>query len=85
MCLCIPMQVIQCAGVMARCRARGVERHVSLFLLQHENIGVGDYVMVHRGEALQKMTVAEAEDAWAAFDEILVAPDAASAPEVITS
>lgn len=76
MCLGVPMQVVRCEGVMAQCCTRGVERRVSLFLLQHEDIGVGDYVMVHRGEALQKLTPDEAAEAWAMYDEILANPKA---------
>ncbi|MDY6991663.1 MAG: HypC/HybG/HupF family hydrogenase formation chaperone, partial [Pseudomonadota bacterium] len=36
MCLGIPMQIIEINGFDARCTAKGVERDVSLFMLQHE-------------------------------------------------
>jgi len=69
MCLAIPMQVVECGGFVARCEAKGIERAVSLFLLQHEHIQPGDFVMVHVGYAIQKMTEAEAQSAWQLLDE----------------
>ena len=71
MCLGIPMQVMEVDRFNARCEAKGVERTVSLFLLQDEPIEVGDYVMVHVGYAIQKMTEEEAQSAWEVYDEML--------------
>ncbi|MGJ4883868.1 MULTISPECIES: HypC/HybG/HupF family hydrogenase formation chaperone [unclassified Bradyrhizobium] len=76
MCLGIPMRVVECDGVMARCEAKGIERMVSLFLLQHETIDPGDHVVVHVGYAIRKMSEAEASSAWDLFDELLAAEDA---------
>jgi hydrogenase expression/formation protein HypC len=73
MCLGIPMEVIAIDGYLARCRAKGVEREVSLFLLQDEPLMAGDFVMVHVGYALQKMTPQEARSAWELYDEMLAA------------
>ncbi len=53
MCLGIPMQIREITGYTARCEARGVERDVSLFLLQDTRPAIGDYVMVHVGYAIQ--------------------------------
>ena len=47
MCLGIPMQVKQIDGFVARCEAKGVEREVNLFMLQDDEIAIGDYVMVY--------------------------------------
>jgi hydrogenase expression/formation protein HypC len=77
MCLGIPMQVVEIDKFMARCQAKGVERDVSLFMLQHETIAVGDFVMVHVGYAIQKMSEQEALSTWELFDEILSLEDAA--------
>ncbi|MBI1418933.1 MAG: HypC/HybG/HupF family hydrogenase formation chaperone [Limimaricola sp.] len=77
MCLAVPMQVVSIDGMRARCAARGAERVVSLFLLQHERIVPGDYLMVHGGQALQTMTAAQAADAWALYDEMFAEADAA--------
>ncbi len=73
MCLGIPMQVIAVDGYLARCSAQGIERDVSLFLLQDEPIATGDFVMVHVGYAIQKMTPQDARSAWELFDEVLAA------------
>ncbi len=71
MCLGIPMRVVEVDGFNARCEAKGVERDVSLFLLQHEPVATGDFVMVHVGYAIQKMTEQEALSAWELYDEVL--------------
>ncbi len=71
MCLGIPMQIVSIDGYNARCTARGVMREVSLFMLQHEPVAVNDFVMVHVGYALQKMTEQEAHSTWELLDEVL--------------
>jgi hydrogenase expression/formation protein HypC len=75
MCLGVPMRVVERDGFMARCEAKGIERSVSLFLLQHEEILPGDHVMVHVGYAIQKMSEQEAESSWALYDEMLATLD----------
>jgi hydrogenase expression/formation protein HypC len=65
------MQIVEIDGYNARCSAKGVQREVSLFMLQGEPIAVGDYVMVHVGYAIQVMTEQEARSAWELFDEML--------------
>lgn len=75
MCLGVPMQVIAADGYRARCSAQGVEREVSLFLLQDEAVGVGDFVLVHVGYAIQKMTPQDARSTWELLDEALAAAD----------
>ncbi len=70
MCLAIPMQITAIDGFDARCEARGVERDVSLFMLQNEEVKVGDYVMVHVGYAIQKVTPQEARSTWELFDQL---------------
>ncbi|MCB9993375.1 MAG: HypC/HybG/HupF family hydrogenase formation chaperone [Hyphomicrobiaceae bacterium] len=71
MCLGVPMQVVEHDGITARCEAKGIERSVSLFLLQHEDIKPGDHVMVHVGYAIQKMTAEDAKISWELLDEML--------------
>ena len=73
MCLGIPMQVVSIEGYNARCEAKGVSRDVSLFLLQGEDIKIGDHVMVHVGYAIQTMTEQEARSTWELLDEMLAA------------
>ena len=71
MCLGIPMQIQSIDRYLARCEAKGVERDVNLFMLQEDEIAVGDFVMVHIGYAIQKMTEQEARSAWEIYDEML--------------
>ena len=73
MCLGIPMQVVSIDGYLARCSAKGVERDVSVFLLQDDLPTPGEFVMVHVGYALQKMTPQEARSAWELYDQMLAA------------
>ncbi len=80
MCLGIPMQVMEISGFNARCEAKGVEREVSLFMLQDEEIKPGDFVMIHVGYAIQKMTPQEARSAWELFDQMLAAEGAPPDP-----
>lgn len=70
MCLAIPMQITHVDGFNARCTAKGVEREVSLFLLQDESVREGDYVLIHVGYAIQKITEAEALSSWELFDQM---------------
>ncbi len=75
MCLGIPMQIIEIKDFNARCEAKGVERDVSLFMLQHETVNIGDFVMVHVGYAIQKMSETDALSTWELFDEMLRAAE----------
>ncbi|MCK5649526.1 MAG: HypC/HybG/HupF family hydrogenase formation chaperone [Gammaproteobacteria bacterium] len=77
MCLGIPMKILEINQFMARCEAKGIERDVSLFMLQDEVTQVGDYVVVHVGYAIQKMSEAEAATAWQIYDEMLSLEDQA--------
>lgn len=70
MCLGIPMQIQSIDGFIASCEAKGVKRDVNLFMLQDEAFSIGDYVMVHIGYAIQKMTEQEAQSAWEVYDEM---------------
>lgn len=73
MCLAIPMRIESIEAYTARCQAKGVWRDVSLFMMQDKLPQVGDYVMVHVGYAIQKVTEADARSTWELFDEILEA------------
>ncbi len=75
MCLGIPMQVVELSGFNARCEAEGIERSVSLFMLQGEDITVGDHVLVHVGYAIQKLEAEDAAERWALLHEALTRED----------
>ena len=71
MCLAIPMQIKKIDNFTALCEAKGIEREVSLFMLQHENIKLGDFIVVHVGNAIQKISEADAITTWELYDEML--------------
>ena len=71
MCLAIPMKVTHIDGFKARCVAKGVERDVSLFLLQDETLQEEDYVLIHVGYAIQKISEEEALTTWELLDNML--------------
>lgn len=73
MCLAIPMQVVDVDGFSARCEAKGIQRDVSLFMMQDETVEPGDFVMVHVGYAIQKVSQQDAQSAWELFDQVLEA------------
>ncbi len=67
------MQIKSIDGFMARCEAKGVERDVSLFMMQEDKLEVDDFIVVHVGYAIQKISPQEAQTAWQAYDEMLAA------------
>ncbi len=71
MCLAVPMTITKIDGFQCTCEARGIEREVSLFMLQDEPLAPGDHVLVHVGYAIQKVSSEEARETWALFDEVL--------------
>jgi len=75
MCLGIPMQIKSIDGYTAQCEAKGVSRDVSLFMLQEDELKVDDYVVVHVGYAIQKMSQQDAESAWEIYDQMLASED----------
>ena len=75
MCLAVPMKITRIDGFQCTCEARGVEREVSLFMLQDEELQPGDNILVHVGYAIQKVSDEQAAESWALFDEILAATD----------
>jgi hydrogenase expression/formation protein HypC len=50
------------------------QRDVNLFMMQEEKLAVDDFVVVHVGYAIQKITQAEAQTAWELYDQMLT-PD----------
>ncbi len=70
MCLAVPMKVRSVDGFNAVCEAKGIEREVSLFMLQGDEVAPGDHVLVHVGYAIQKVSEEEARSSWELFDQI---------------
>lgn len=71
MCLAVPMQITKIDGFTAHCVAKRVERKVSLFLLQNETFKEGDYLLIHVGYAIQKISEEEAQSTWELLDQML--------------
>ncbi len=69
MCLAIPVRILEIdpATDMAIVALEGVKKDISVALV--EDISVGDYVLVHVGYALNKISVEEAERTLALMAE----------------
>jgi hydrogenase expression/formation protein HypC len=59
MCLALPAEVIEIHGEMGKVNLGGVHKEVSLTLV--EDVMVGDFVLIHVGYALNKISPEEAE------------------------
>jgi len=70
MCLAVPMQITHIDGNNAHCVAKGIEREVSLLLLEDDDIKLGDHVLIHVGYALQKISADEALSTWELLDQM---------------
>ena len=73
MCLGIPMQIKSIDGFTAHCEAKGVRRDVSLFMMQDDDLAVDDFIVVHVGYAIQKISQEDANTAWELYDQMLEA------------
>lgn len=71
MCLGIPMQIKSINGFTAVCEAKGINRDVSLFMMQDDKLVIDDFVVVHVGYAIQKISQQEAQTAWELYDQML--------------
>ena len=67
------MQIKSIDGFMAHCEAKGVTRDVSLFMMQDDKLAVDDFIVVHVGYAIQKISQQDAQTAWEIYDEMLAA------------
>jgi hydrogenase expression/formation protein HypC len=70
------MQIVAIDGFLARCEAKGVEREANILMLEQEGLTVGDFVVVHLGYAMDKVSPEEAAAAWEIYDQMLAAEDA---------
>ncbi|MBQ6438931.1 MAG: HypC/HybG/HupF family hydrogenase formation chaperone [Mogibacterium sp.] len=69
MCVGLPARVVTVKNGMALVDASGAKREVSAELL--EQLDPGDYVMVHAGVAIAKITSDDDEEADALLDDLL--------------
>lgn len=68
MCLGIPARVVQVDGSVGKAEIGGVSREVDLRLV--EDIGVGDYVILHAGFAIQKLDQEEAHETLSLLEQM---------------
>jgi len=68
MCLGVPAKILRVRGDAAVVALGGVEREVSVMLL--DAVSAGDWVIVHAGFAIDKLSEDDAEQTLAMFREI---------------
>lgn len=69
MCLSIPAKIESIDGEMAICSVGGATCNASLQMLELNDLKVGDYVLLHTGFAIQKISAEDAEATLQLFDE----------------
>ena len=67
MCLSIPARVESIDGEMAIVNVGGVKYNASLQMV--EDVGIGDYVLLHTGFAIQKISEEDAKETLEIFKE----------------
>ena len=83
MCLSIPSKVVEIdADNMATVDTMGIKRMVSLDLMLDE-VGIGDYILIHVGFAMNKIDETEALQSLEMYQEILEAMEEEERRKVI--
>jgi len=72
-CVGVPMKIVELDYPMAVAEAKGVKRTISVMLIPEDRIKVGDYVVVHVGNAIEVIDEEEARKVWGFLDELLSA------------
>ena len=68
MCLSVPAKVVEINGEMARVAVGETIINASLQML--DDVEIGDYVLLHTGFALQKISAADAAETLVLFEEL---------------
>lgn len=68
MCLSIPARIVSIDGPMAEVSAGGALFKAGLHMI--ENAEVGDYILLHAGFAIQKISEKDAQETLKLFEEI---------------
>ena len=80
MCLAIPSRVLEIDDQMAVVDTAGEQRRVSLMLM-HEEVAVGDYVLIQHGQfAFERLDPERARESLALMEEVF----AQESPDVRT-
>jgi len=70
MCLAIPSKIVEIQDLRAVVDVYGARREINLMLMP-EDVGIGDYVLVHAGFALQKVEQESAKEALKVIASII--------------
>lgn len=68
MCLGVPAKILETGDGSALVELGGVRREISVMLI--DDVSVGEWVIVHAGFAIEKLSEEEAEQTLALFREI---------------
>ena len=68
MCVATPMRVVAIDGSLAEVDVAGVHATIGLDLV--DDVAVGDYVIVHAGYAIQRLSAHEAEETLAILERL---------------
>ena len=83
MCLSIPSKIVEIdEDNMATVDTMGIKRMVSLDLMPDE-VGIGDYILIHVGFAMSKIDEAEALQSLEVYQEMLEAMEEEERRQVI--
>ena len=83
MCLSIPSKIVEIdEDNMATVDTMGIKRQVSLDLMLDE-VGIGDYILIHVGFAMNKIDEVEALQSLEVYQEILEAMEEEERRQVI--
>lgn len=83
MCLSIPSKIVEIdKDNMATVDTMGIKRMVSLDLMLDE-VGIGDYILIHVGFAMSKIDEAEALQSLEVYQEMLEAMEEEERRQVI--
>lgn len=70
MCLAIPSKIVEVDNFRAMVDVYGARREINLMLMPEE-VGIGDYVLVHAGFAIQKVEQESANEALMVISGII--------------
>jgi hydrogenase expression/formation protein HypC len=69
MCLAVPSKIVEIDNLVATVDVYGARKKISLMLLP-EPVGIGDYVLIHAGFAIQKVDEKSALESLKLLKEI---------------
>jgi len=70
MCLAVPSKIVSINDLMATVDVYGARREISLMILPEE-VGIGDFVIVHAGFAIQKIEREAGNEALRLLNELV--------------